>query len=85
MEWSQADKGPDYGLSDHDSGQPDVPNIGARESDKERTQEICAMVDHPTFEAKDGDPGSIDISSLSLDVDSEEITVLYEIFQGKRE
>ena len=84
VEWSRADEGPDYGLSDHDSGQPDVPNIGTQESNEERTQEICAKVDHPTFEAKDGDPGSIDISSLSLDVDSEEITVLYEIFQGKR-
>ena len=84
MELSRADEGPDYGLPDHDSGQPDVLNIGTQESNEERTQDVCAKVDHPTFEAKDGDPGSIDISSLSLDVDSKEITVLYEIFQGKR-
>ena len=84
MDLSRADEGPDYGLPDHDSGQPDVLNLGTQESNEEQTQDIRAKVDHPTFEAKDGDPESINISSLSLDINSEEITVLYEIFQGKR-
>ena len=41
--------------------------------------------DHFATKAKEGDPESIDISSLSLGINPEEITILKEIFQGKRE
>ena len=85
MDLSRADEGPDYGLPDNDSGQSEVLDLNTiQESNEEPTLDVRATEDHPTIEVKEGDPESIDIASLSLDIDSEEITVLYEIFQGKR-
>ena len=83
---SQADEGPSYGLSDNDSGQSEVIDLNTiQESNEEPTPDIGNKKDYPAAEAKKEDPGSIDISSLSLNIDPEEITVLHEIFQGKRE
>ena len=54
-----------------------------QESNEEPTPDVDDTKDHPTTKAKEGDPESIDISSLSLDINPEEVTVLHEIFQGK--
>ena len=86
MDLSRADEGPSYGLSNNDSGQSEVMDINTiQESNEEPTPDVSDTKDHPTTEAKEGGPESIDISSLSLDIDPEEVTVLHEIFQGKRE
>ena len=86
MDLSRADEGPSYGLSDNDSGQSDVVDLNTiQELNEEPAQDIGNTKDYPAAKAKKEDPGSIDISSLSLHIDPEEITVLHEIFQGKRE
>ena len=86
MDLSQADEGPTYGLYDNDSGHSEVTDLNIiQESIEEPTPDVDNTKDYPATETKKEDPGSIDISSLSLNIDPEEITVLHEIFQGKRE
>ena len=83
---SLADEGPSYRLSDNDSGQSEVTDLDTvQETNGEPTPDIDNTKDYPAAKVKKEDPGSIDISSLSLNIDPEEITVLHEIFQGKRE
>ena len=85
MDLSRADEGPCYGLSDDDSGLSGVTDLNIiQESNEELTPDVDNTKDYPATETKKEDPGNIDISSLSLNIDPEEITVLREIFQGKR-
>ena len=79
---SRADEGHSYGLPENDSRQPEVIIQGSNE---EPTLDVNDKKDHSTTKAKEGDPEGIDISSLSLGINPEEVTVLKEIFQGKRE
>ena len=98
MDLSRAGEGPSYRLSDNDPGQsgdvdPKTTSIvGGCNETKDYIQELK---EEPTpdigdtrnvlfAEVEKEDPGSIDISCLSLSIDLEEITVLREIFQGKR-
>ena len=86
MDLSRADEGPSYGLPDNDSGQPEVTDLKIiQELNEEPTPDVNSTRNCPATETRKEDPGSIDISSLSLNIDPEEITVLHEIFQGKRE
>ena len=85
MDLSRADEGPSYGLPDNDSGQPGVTDLKIiQELNEEPTPDVSGTRNCPVTETEKEDPGSIDISSLSLNIDPEEITVLREIFQGKR-
>ena len=79
---SRADEGPSYGLPENDSRQPEVVIQG---SDEEPMSDNKDREDHFATKAKEGDPESIDISSLSLGINPEEIIILKEIFQGERE
>ena len=85
MDLSRADEGPSYGLPDNDSGQPEVTDLKIiQELNEEPTPDVNNTRNCPATETGKEDPGSIDISSLSLNIDPEEITVLHKIFQGER-
>ena len=79
---SRADKDPSYGLPEKDSRQPDVVTQGSNE---EPMSDDRDRENHVATKAKEGNPEDIDISSLSLGINPEEITILKEIFQGECE
>ena len=79
---SRADDGPSYGLPENDSRQSDVVTQGSNE---EPMSDDRDRENHFATKTKEGNPESIDISSLSLGINPEEITILKEIFQGECE
>ena len=98
VDLSRAGNGPSYGLPDNDclqSGDMDLKITSIVGGCTETHDDIQELKEEPTPEVSDtrnslfaemekDDPGNIDISSLSLSIDLEEVTILRKIFQEKQ-